>query len=320
MKTLKILSLFLILSLFCSSACKKETKETSFFKGEDVLKLLPADSDGVICIDVQKAMSADFVNTALQKNPDYQTYQEFFQETGIDPQKDVFFMAVALSVVSQNTAQASSVVSLKYDKDTIVNLIKEKGKETDILEEEYSGNILYTKKETGEKLDLYGTFLDESHIALGSIQQVKSTIDVSQKKADNLFTNESLNAVIKEADKTAMMWGAFLIPEEVKTKLLQNPMLSSLGGVTSSVFSMDYRDKNTYFEIKIMSADEANSQKIADMLKGFQAMGIMGSAEKPELGELLNRIQISSIDNRVKITAEIPIELMDQLAPTLILD
>jgi hypothetical protein len=229
-------------------------------------------------------------------------------------------MAIALSVVSKNTAEASSVISLKYDKDTLINLIKEKGKETEILEEEYSGNILYTKKEKGEKLDLYGAFLDESHIALGSLQQVKSTIDVFQKKGDSLFTNEALDAVIKKADKASMMWGAFLVPEEVKTKLLQNPMLSSLEGVTSFVFSIDYRDENTYFEIKIISADETNSQKIADMLKGFQAMGIMGAAEKPGLGELLNRIQVSLSDNRVKISAEIPIDLMNQMAPTLVLD
>ena len=48
-------------------------------------------------------------------------------------------------------------------------------------------------------------------------------------------------------------------------------------------------------------------------LAGIKSFGAMAAGEKPEIGELLNAIQISSGDDHVKIYAEIPEELIKKL-------
>lgn len=62
-----------------------------------------------------------------------------------------------------------------------------------------------------------------------------------------------------------------------------------------------------------MSDNEENNKKIADALNGFKALGGMVAAQKPELGELLNKIEISSTTDHVKIYCSLPEELLNKL-------
>ena len=66
-------------------------------------------------------------------------------------------------------------------------------------------------------------------------------------------------------------------------------------------------------EIKRMSDNEENNKKIADALNGFKAFGAMAAAEKPEIGELLNKIEISSTAEHVKVYCSLPEELLNKL-------
>jgi hypothetical protein len=52
---------------------------------------------------------------------------------------------------------------------------------------------------------------------------------------------------------------------------------------------------------------------VADALTGIKSFGAMAAGEEPEIGELLNAIQITSGDDHVKIFAEIPEELIKKL-------
>ena len=66
-------------------------------------------------------------------------------------------------------------------------------------------------------------------------------------------------------------------------------------------------------EIKVMSSDEQKNQQIADLLNGVKAMGGMAAAKKPEIGEFINKIEISSAPDHVKVYAKIPEELINKL-------
>jgi hypothetical protein len=77
--------------------------------------------------------------------------------------------------------------------------------------------------------------------------------------------------------------------------------------------SFDYKDKNILAEIKAMSPDEAKNKQMADALNGFKALGAGAAAKEPQLGELLNKIEIGSASDHVKISAIIPEELLQSL-------
>jgi hypothetical protein len=62
-----------------------------------------------------------------------------------------------------------------------------------------------------------------------------------------------------------------------------------------------------------MSSDEEKNKQVAEMLNGFKAMGSMAASQKPEIGELINNIEVTSASDHVKIYAKIPEELINKL-------
>jgi hypothetical protein len=317
MKKITTISMILMLALFSSFSCKKQpsTPVAGEAKPEDILSLIPADAQGVFFVDFQRAMTNEMVMNALQEEKTQEKLQEFIDKTGIDPQKDVFFMAGALTEgLGQAKQKGVAIINLKYDKDSLLPMIKEKMKEEDqeLSEEEYNGfTVFHSEDETEEGSFV---FLDNSNIALGQSSSVKAVIDVFQKKGDNVFKNEKLSNVLERTNKNALFWGAFLFPPELMDKAAsQNPMLGSLKAITAATLSFDHKDKNIIGEINVMSAEQDKIQQIADMLNGLKAFGGMAAAKNPEIGELMEKIEVSAGEDHVKIFASIPEELVNKL-------
>lgn len=156
--------------------------------------------------------------------------------------------------------------------------------------------------------------MDSSNIVIGSEAEVKTVIDIAQKKADNLYKNEGLTDLLAKTEKEGILWGAFLIPEKaVEEAASENPMMSSFKAVRAATLLFDYKNQNIIADIRLMSTDEESNKKIADALNGFKALGAMAAGEKPELGELLNKIEISSTADHVKLYCSLPEELLNKL-------
>lgn len=318
MKKITAIGIALIFVFFSFFSCEKKPSapKAGSASADDMLSLIPADSMGVFFIDFHKAMSTEIVSKAIKEDKNYQKYQEFVEMTGIDPQKDVYFVSVSVTeAMEKEKTKGGAIINLKYDKETLLSLIKAKAAEEgqELQEEEYSGVMIYAwKEENGDKP--YFSFIDDSNIIAGDDTGVKSIIDVLQKKKENVFKNEALSALIEKANKDAMLWGAILIPPEAMSKAAsQNPMFSSLEGINAVSLYFDYKNKNIIAEIKVISSDEAKNQQVADLLNGLKAMGGMAATEKPEIGELINKIEITSAVDHIKIYASIPEDLINKL-------
>ena len=318
MKKITAIGIALIFVFFSFFSCGKKPSapKAGSASADDMLSLIPADAKGVFFVNFNKAMTTEIASKTIKEDKNYQKYQEFIEMTGIDPQKDVYFVAVAITgTMEKEKAKGGAIVNLKYDKDNLLSLIKAKAAEEgqEFQEEEYSGVMIYAwKKEEEEKQ--YFSFMDESNIIAGNEVVVKSIIDVMQEKKENVFKNEVLSALIEKTNKDAMLWGAILIPPEAMSKAAsQNPMLSSLEGINAVSMYFDYKNKNIIAEIKVISSDETKNQQVADLLNGLKAMGGMAATEKPEIGELINKIEITSTADHVKIYASIPEDLINKL-------
>lgn len=318
MKKYLIFTLVFILAAFSFTGCKKKapTPEPGKATADDMLALFPAEANAVFFVDFHRAMNFETVKNAIQKDKNYQKYQEFVEKTGLDPQKDIYYVCAAVSSFAggPDMQQGAAVVNLKYNKENLLTLIEQKAQEegVSIVTEEYSGKTIYTMEKEDEQGGF--SFLDESNILLGNKEQIKAVIDVLEKKKENLFSNEELKSLLEKANKQAIMWGAALVPEQAADKMgEQNPMLESLKQIKSLTMYFDYLNNSFSGEIKAFSSDEAKNQEVADFLKGLKAMGSMASSEKPEIGELLNKITISSGPDFVSLTFVIPEELIKKL-------
>jgi len=245
----------------------------------------------------------------------YQKYQEFVEKSGIDPQKDIYYVALGIAGDLEGEDQEGvAIVNMKYDADTVMGLIREKvaEEEQELGEEEYEGMTIYKIWEEGKPMAF--SMINESNIVGGTEIHVKSVLDVMNKKKDNVFKNEKLAAILNKTNKDAMVWGAMLLPAETMEKAASsNPMMGAMKSISAIALYFDYKNQTLTAEIMAMGPDAASNKQVAEALTGIKSFGAMAAGEKPEIGELLNAIQISSGDDHVRIFAEVPEALIQKL-------
>lgn len=317
MKKLASISIVLFLAVLSFMACgeKKAGPKAGSASPDDMLSLLPDSAIGIFFVDFKRVMATEIAAKSIKEDKNYEKYQDFIEKTGIDPQKDVYFVVGAITKTEEQEKQKGvGIVNLKYNKETLLSLMEEKAKEEgkEVFKEDYNGKMLYAWKEDSDVESF--SFIDDSNIIVGNRSEVKSVIDVIQKKKDNMFKNEDLSSLISKTNKKAMLWGAFLIPSEAMSKMTSgNPMLSNLEGINAASMYFDYKNENMIAEIQVLGGDETKNQQIAEFLTGIKALGSMVAAEKPGVGELMNRIEITTGPDHVKIYASIPEELINEL-------
>jgi hypothetical protein len=281
-------------------------------KAENMLAMLPVNSQGAIFVDVKRAMATSFVKEAIAKDENGQKMQEFIDGTGINPQEDLYFMAIGVAAADEEGKQGgAAVLNMKLDKGKILEFMKQKAEESEktIMETDYNGVTLYEMEDDKEKM--YLAFLDDANISIGNKAAVHGIIDVYQKKMDSILKNEDLQKLLNTSNKNAMVWGAMLVPEESMEKATSsNPMLSSLNSVRAVSMFFDYANENLQFEILAMSDDAQKNSQVAEFLTGIKGLGGMMAGEKPEIGQILNSISITSTEDHVKISATIPESLI----------
>jgi len=347
--TIGIVVAFVFLS-FVACGHKAGAPAAGSAKAEDMLSMFPKEARGLLVVDVHRAMQTEPAQKMIADKDSGPKYQDFIKETGIDPQKDVYFLAGALmGDMQQAKPDGALIINARYNKDALLAKIKEKGGE--LKESVYEGLTVYEikepakspamEKEGGQEKEktegqepaekeaqesqpetmqaantpAYGAFLSDSNIVVGSEAGVKAVIDVLKNKKENVFKNPELSDLIKQSKQDAMVWAVVAIPAEAAKKMAQqNPMLSSLEGIRSVLFSFDYRDKAVEAELKALNKDEQKNKQIADLLTGLKAMGGMASSQKPEVGELMNKIIITSGPDFVSVSANIPEELINKLS------
>jgi hypothetical protein len=345
------MSLVLLVLGFAGCAKKAGVPVAGSAAPEDMLTLLPKDIQGVVIIDAHRGMTTEFVDKAIKESKEYAKYQEVTASVGIDPQKDVYLLAVGVKGGAKAAdASPMAVLNLRHDPAKLLAKIKEKAGK--IEEETYEGLTIYTihepegkpegeapaeaVAEAKEKIEdkakekaegeiegevaakpdkpVSAAFLDASNIVVGPKAEVKAVIDVLKGKAESALKNDGLMAMVKTANKTAIVWCVFsFTPDQVKEMSSSAPMLQGLETLKALTMFFDYKDKGLQIEIKALTSDATKNKEIADFLNGLKAMGSMGAAEKPEVGELLNKIEVSSGPDNVKIYVNLPEALLEKL-------
>jgi len=282
--------------------------------GEALIKLLPKGTMGVMAVDIQRAMSTDATAKALQDPKSKEKYDEFVKMSGIDPMKDISYVAIGLSGMTAAAAQDGGIiVNLKYDKARLQGLIKEKAPEA--TEELYNGVTVYANLDGDKaKQTTQAAFLDDAHIVLGSAKGVRGIIDVHQKKAESMAKNAEMAAILKNVDKSGFAWGAFAIPPELLKKGIEaSPQLKGLEGIKAVTMAFDYKMTNFVADIRTLGGTKEQNTNLASMLNGFKAMGAMFAAQEPAVGDLLNGITIGSGEDFTRLSINISQDVMDKL-------
>jgi len=318
MKKLTIFVIVFIFALFTFISCEMTSTAPGAgkAKADNMLRLLPKDVLAIFFINFNKAINLEIVDNLIKKNIDSEffkkltDYQEFMNKTGIDLQKDVYFIAGAITgELEEDKQEGVGIINLKYEKDSLLAFIKETSEEgTEFTEEDYNEFTIYNYKEKDEEGSF--VFLNDSNIAIGNKENVKSVINISQKKEESILKDEAFSALFAKTNKKALFWIGAVIPPETMSEIKgEAQMLSMFESVNAVSIYFDYQNVNVITEIKLMSSDEVKNQEMADSLNQYKAMGAMIQVQDLNMAELLDKIEITSGPDHVKVYASIPEEL-----------
>ncbi len=318
MKKLTVFVIVFIFALFTFISCEMTSTGPGAGKAiaDNMLRLLPKDALAIFFINFNKAINLEIVDNLIKKNIDSEffkeltDYQEFINKTGIDLQKDVYFIAGAITgELEKDKQEGVGIINLKYEKDSLLAFIKETSEgDTEFTEEDYNEFTIYNYKEKDEEGSF--VFLNDSNIVIGNKENVKSVINVSQKKEEGILKDEAFSTMFAKTNKKALFWIGAVIPPKAMSEIKgEAQMLSMFESVNAVSIYFDYQNANVNTEIKLMSSDEVKNQEMADSLNQFKAMGAMIQVQDLNMAELLDKIEITSGPDHVKIYASIPEEL-----------
>lgn len=306
---------FILMAIGLVACMEKGSIKAGSATGKSMLQLIPADTRGILIIDVHRSLGTDAAQNALKDEKTRQKYEEFVKMAGLDPMKDIYFLAIGLQgTPAERERPGAIIINLKYNKDILLAKLKDKAK--DVREETYNGVTIYSGVEAGkpEAVAPAGAFLDESNIVLGSAKGVRAVIDVYQKKADSVSKSPEMKKLLKSVNTSANVWAAVAIPEGLLKQLAEkNPMLKDLAGLTGVTLSFDYANKTLTAEIQSLGGTKEQNKTLAERLSALKSLGALAADKLPLQGNLLNTIEISSGSDYVKIYASIPGELLDKI-------
>lgn len=207
-KSLKIFMILFLAAFFLTSCGKMAVApKAGSASAEDMLKLIPKDVKGILFIDFHKAMGIESVTNAITENKDYEKYQEFVEKSGIDPQKDIYLIAVGITA-SLDDGKGVAIINLKYNKDTLLSMIKEES-EAEFTEEDYNGMTIYKES---EKNDGCFAFIDESNIVAGNESGVKSVLILFRIRVKTFTKTKNFQLSLQKAIKIQSSGALFLSP------------------------------------------------------------------------------------------------------------
>jgi len=215
-------TILLILNSFVSCQNMRTAKVIPA-KAEDMLRYLPGDVNGVFFVDFHTGINLEFMDKIIKDEEHFEDYQEFVEKTGIDPQKDIYFIAGAIrGEMKKEDEDVMAIIDLKYDKNSLITLMQQEAKKEgeEIIQEDYKGFMIYSPPEKEKKKSGSFCFLNDSYITLGNKDGVKSVIDVFQKKEESVLKNEAFSSIFSKTNKESLLWSPWHLTTRNKTSSL----------------------------------------------------------------------------------------------------
>ena len=291
----------------------------------DTLAYMPATTTVVGHIDFTSLMSSP-LREKWEEELEGTGLNEFREMTGLDPFNDLY--GASFAVVTPKDASPGAPPSMSiperwgaaihgsFDAEQLLAKVRENGS---IESEAYAGTTIYR---VTPHMDTDGGDADASSrsnpafafagldtLLFGEPAYLKEMLDVGAGRAP------SAGAAIAER------WGeghfaqdTFWVaasPEQGFDQMI--PQGANIPPIQSFAFS-GRLDMELALRARGQAADSEAATKLADVVRGFVALGSLQQGENPDLGAILDSIQIEQVDNEVAVSLSVPYETLERLS------
>jgi hypothetical protein len=297
--------------------------------GPSELAFVPADASVVAYANIRDVMTSEFRQRLKAAVPDVHEHNDFEQKTGINLETDVDYI-VAWMGPDGTEANGLVLARGRFNDGQLEALAREHGGEV----MDYRGKRLVTGRfdrdddaeiDEGEAeaqprtdaarrhRDGALAFLDTGLVAVGEQNAIKKAID-AQATGQNISGNVDMMKLVSDIEAGSNAWAVgrldalrerHRLPEPVSNQLSAVKWFAATGRINGGV-SGTFRAE---------ARDEQAAENLRDVVRGFLALARMQAGSNPKYAGMLQSLQLSGSGNTVAVSFEIPVEILDLVAP-----
>jgi hypothetical protein len=239
----------------------------------------------------------------------FRKFEQFLTSAGVDPNTQVDELAWAAIAPSKTSSeQIVGVATGSFDPGTT----EDRFKAQKMPMTELHGYHLYSFGSGTGSSDIFFTFVDSNTAAFGQRSGLEKLLDVRTGVAENLFLNDKLAPLIKEANGNGTVWAVLdqgythiamtqLIPQAGQFPQAQT-IIDRMTAMTIDVQADSGID--THFQAVCGSSDDANVLAAA-LQAGIMMRKYQEASSQPDLAGALDHVTVSPSGDRLRVDAPV---------------
>jgi len=279
----------------------------------DAVAYLPADSEAVFGINVQAFLQSEVYARIQQKHGDKigQDLAEFTAKTGVNPRTDIDYIVAGGRSLSDMKGSGAVIAIGRFNSAAITTFISS---QANPIKVDYNGaSVLMIPEAEGSKVEKGIAFLSENVVAMGTLDALKSVLDVKKGGKPSVMQNPTLEPLIRSLDPREMFWFAGDASNILAKAPTTTPLGSSVSAIQTIVGTLRLTDA-VDGKVTVTARDKESAQKLADVARGLVALGQLASDKNPEIGELLKGLSIANeTGNKITLTIHFSYDVLEKL-------
>jgi hypothetical protein len=239
----------------------------------------------------------------------------FLGRLGIAPDKDLDGVAVAF-LASPGSGEWVALLRGRFDLEGIKKGLEDPSAR--MSEESYGHWSVYNLVLVPELGDLSVALVDSTAVALGRSEALRKVLDARDRPKTSLASNAMMKQLIPALEPRAQIW--VLLDGQALWRSLGNRQgglpggadpqgLGSLSSIVSASLSASL-SADISLRLDISGDSPKHAKNLSDALKGILGFARLGQGAKdPEVGRLLDAIQVDGADERIILRADLPGDL-----------
>lgn len=280
----------------------------------DLAALVPDDASFVLHGNLTKLFAQEAVKKFLdgelaKQTPEEKTrFEEFKTKTGFDPYKNLTEATLYVSKAASTNPQDFGAVLFNgtFDGAKLVQAMAERDQ---TAVEQFEGCNALKPRKGGEEMLVV---LDTNTLILGFAPGIKKVVDVKNGKAKGVTANPQFAAMLKKADTAASVWGAGMLPEELKAQLKKDGPAPFLAESAAILFSLNMDKGVTATFLGEFAKPEAQEAAFKAYENFVTALKPLADGNKAT-AELLQAMKAEKVEGGLKVSATLTVEQFESV-------
>jgi hypothetical protein len=288
--------------------------------GLDVARWMPADANLVAFLDFQSLARSPLRDRWEERQTEryFEKIDEFRAATGLDPWTDLGSVLVS-TASSGGDARShwAAAVTGRFDAARVLSEIEKRAEGARVERRTHRNVLMYVighPREGARQETMAVAFPDSGTALFAPPERLQAMIDAGRGHASSV-TSGPLGSWLAELIPGETAWVVGTAEGDVARLLGQASRQGGPPIPPLRFFALSARlDNGVEAHGTAEATDPDAARKLADVVRGFVALGGLRAQQEPEISAVIDSVRIETAENRIEVSVTIPYELLDRFS------